>query len=102
MAGPLESAVREALTHVAAEKVDGGTVQLALTYAEEIDAGEDLKRLGPALLACLESMLMTPKARSAVVKGVKDDQPAKSPLDELRARRNARKYDATTVDAATG
>lgn len=98
--GPLESAVTRALAEVTVQTADAGVIELALTYAREIDAGGELQKLGPALLSVLESLLMTPKARAALVKGVKDVEPPKSPLDELRARRNARINDTKPMDEA--
>ena len=76
---------------------DQGTAALALTYARTIDSGGDLDRLGPQLLTVLDALLLTPKARAAVMKGGKPDA-LKSPLDALRARRSARQRDAETVD----
>lgn len=93
--GRLSSAVEEAIsafTEPAAE--------LAMTYARKIDAGGDLEKLGPQLLAVLESLLLTPKARAAAMRGEKNDSPAKSPLDELRARRAARQRGTTDLDTA--
>jgi hypothetical protein len=76
---------------------DLGAAELARTYARAIDNGGDLDKLGPLLLAVLESLGLTPKARAALVKGAKDE-PRTSPLDELRVRRSARQRDATAVD----
>lgn len=56
--------------------------------------------LGPKLLAALESLGMSPRARAALKGGKPDDKPGKSPLDELRAAR-ARKNGATSVDSST-
>jgi hypothetical protein len=89
MPGALEKSVRTALNAVTDER-DAGAVQLAITYAQRIDAFEPMEKLGPALLQCLESLLMTPRARAAVVKGVADDAKPTSPLDELRRRREHR------------
>lgn len=72
---------------------DAGAVRLALSYAQAIDEGGDVARLGPGLLSVLESLGMTPKARATLLKGVRGEQPdAKpaNPLDELRARRERR------------
>lgn len=96
MQGPLESAVTGALPIDA----DKGAAELARTYARAIDTGGELEKVGPLLLAVLESMLLTPKARAAAMKGAKDDRPAASPLDELRARRAARQRHAETGDTA--
>jgi hypothetical protein len=66
--------------------------ELAMAYGRAIDADpETVARLGPLLLATLEALLMTPRARAALTKGVNDDQrKIRSPLDELRARRAGR------------
>jgi hypothetical protein len=76
---------------------DRGAAALALTYATDIDAGADLSKLGPPLLAALEALGLTPRARKAV----KSDgqQPAANPLDELAAAR-ARLSRPQAVDAA--
>lgn len=94
----ITDALSEALTAAPIGDVDAATVELARGYAAEIDAGGDLGKLGPKLLACLDALLMTPKARAAVVKGG-EDEPETNPLDDLRERR--RKRYATAVDAAT-
>jgi hypothetical protein len=54
--------------------------------------------LGPKLLAALEALRMSPRARAAAMKGGKDDKPT-GRLDQLADRR-ARKGRAETVDAA--
>lgn len=99
MAG-IAAAVRKAIGSLDLAPTDQGTAQLAVTYAKAIDDGGDLDRLGPQLLAVLESLLLSPRARAAVVKGGKTDVPTGSPLDELRQRRAARANRAATVDAA--
>lgn len=86
----LEREVRKALADLSIKPADGAAVELALTYAREIDAGGDLAKLGPALLATLTALRMTPAARAAAVKGGQDAGPPASPLDELRARRAKR------------
>lgn len=43
--------------------------------------------LGPKLLAALEALILSPRARAAAKKAVLDAKPAASPLDELAARR---------------
>jgi hypothetical protein len=74
---------------------------LALTYAREIDAGGDLTKLGPSLLGALEALHLSPRARAAAQKGMKQSaKPGASPLDELRNRR-ARKHGAAAGDATT-
>lgn len=96
---------------LAAEPVadrDQGAAALALAYAARLDGHEpceecgcdgdgDLSKLGPALLAALDALGLTPRARKAV----KPDgqQPGTSPLDELAAAR-ARLGRPQAVDAA--
>lgn len=70
---------------------DGGTVELALTYALEIDAGGDIAKLGPPLLSCLAQLMLTPAARAAALRtGKQPDKDGTSPLDELRRKRAER------------
>jgi len=77
---------------------DRAIADLALRYAAAIDDDEGWKdrlrdplaELGPKLAQALTSLQMTPAARSAAVKGAKSDAPKRSPLDELRAKREAR------------
>ena len=85
----LVGSVTTALTDVTLRPCDRAAADLALAYAAEIDAGETaVEKIGPALLAVLESLGMTPRARKAIVREVAD-APA-SPLDELRQRRARR------------
>lgn len=53
--------------------------------------------LGPKLLAALDALMLTPRARAKVKAVTTNARPA-SPLDELRSRRAARQRHATTVD----
>lgn len=69
---------------------DAGTAALAITYARQIDGGGEIKTVGPLLLATLDALLMTPKARAAVLKGATHEPAQSSPLDQLAARRAAR------------
>jgi len=129
------SAVRRAIRQLDAGDIDRGAVELAITYARQIDGAElvhaqlvkalrevealdvdlhdrllglvvrvervhVLGLLGPKLLAALEALELSPRARAAVVKGGTRGH-STSPLDQLRARRAARLDDATTVDAPT-
>ena len=98
----LVDAVREALAELDLTPADKGATELALTYANSIDSGMgDIARVGPALLAVLESLGMTPKARAAIKRGVNTDAGHTSPLDELRIRRNSRINRSKAVDSAT-
>lgn len=98
-------------TSLAADTVadsDRAVADLALAYADAIDedAGQ-LKDLGPKLLAALEAMQLSPRARSLArlhALGDRGGQQGGSAgseqggLDELRIRR-ARKSDPPAVDA---
>jgi hypothetical protein len=68
---------------------DRAAAELALTLALAIDTGEvAISDASPKLLAALVQLQMTPAARAAASKCAPDA--ARSPLDELRARRAAR------------
>lgn len=87
--GELAASVRLALADVTLRPCDTAAADLALHYAEEIDTGTaELVKLGPALLACLESLGMTPRARKATKEAA--GEPPASPLDQLRERRARR------------
>lgn len=87
--------VEAALAAQPVEDRDAAAAALALTYARDIDAGGDLAKLGPALLAVLEALGLTPRARKAVK--IDGQQPSANPLDALAERRRARR--AAGVDA---
>lgn len=80
--------VQAALDAHPIEPRDAAAAELALTYARDIDAGGDLTKLGPALLASLEALGLTPRARKAVK--ADGQQPAANPLDQLAERRAGR------------
>ena len=69
---------------------DKATVALAIAYAEMIDDGADLAVYGPLLLVALDALLLTPKARQQIMRGVAGAPAARTPLDELRAKRASR------------
>jgi hypothetical protein len=89
----LSDSVDAALTEATTEAQDGGTVMLARYLAAAIDEAPDpiaaLERLGPKLLAVLEALGMSPRARATAAKGATGG-PVGNPLDELRARRHRR------------
>jgi hypothetical protein len=98
MAGKLRSvdtqlgpAVHATLRALQLRPEDAGAVKLAAHYAQAIDDADDpattLAMLGPKLLAVLESLGATPKARAALQKG--DPPSAAGKLDRLRAARGA-------------
>lgn len=85
----LHSSVTASLEALDVDARDDGARTLALAYAEQIDAApEMLEPLGPKLLAALESLGLTPKARATATKG--GPGAAANPLDQLRARREER------------
>lgn len=94
----MQEAVRKAAEAI--EGVDLAAVELAATYGKAIDEGDDVDKIGPLLMTALESLLMTPRARAATVKGGDRDSRGSNPLDELRARRGARVNNAPPVDSA--
>jgi hypothetical protein len=55
---------------------DAGAVKLAQRYAIAIDADGDLEKLGPKLLAALESLGATPAARARLKEGGTGAKPA--------------------------
>jgi hypothetical protein len=94
-------ALNKALEDMSLLDKDKAVVDLARLYARAIDSMPitELEKFGPKYLAVLESLGMTPKARAALVKGKDNDSDSnKSPLDELRARRNQRERNAPSLD----
>lgn len=87
----LGPAVQATINALQTAPEDTGAVKLAHSYAKAIDEAEDraeaLERLGPKLLACLESLGATPKARAAIRKGDTGGQSQ----GELAALRSARR-----------
>lgn len=68
------------------------TVELARSYAALLDevGVEELPKVGPLLLSALDKLGLTPAARGARKGGEPDAGKPANPLDELRARRDAR------------
>lgn len=95
----LVTAVQEAIEDLDLMTKDRGTAALALAYAACIDEGADLHTTGLQLLAVLDALLMTPRARAIVNKGVTSVSPSDNPVDEIKARRAKRLRDAEAVDA---
>jgi hypothetical protein len=89
----LEESVRKATAKITVR--DHAVRDLALTYARALDNGADLTKIGPALLAALEALQLSPRARKAVTPIA--GQPRTNPLDELAVVR-ARKSRAAAVD----
>jgi hypothetical protein len=69
----LGPAVAETVAALTLTPADGAAVKLAQRYAAAIDTaespGEALERLGPKLLAALESLGATPAARARLKEG---------------------------------
>lgn len=94
----LGAAVDETLANLTLADCDTAAATLARQYAEGIDSagdrGEALEKLGPKLLAVLESLGATPKARAAAMKGGpasgSDSNSKRAKLDELQQRRDRR------------
>ncbi len=106
MAGEVTRAVRSAVrkafgTSAAAQGRDVAAVRLALLYAAALDHdGEpceacgspppELVKLGPLLLAVLESLCLTPRGRSAAAAAVPPARKPVNPLHVLRGEQDAR------------
>lgn len=69
-----------------------------LSLATRIEQTTVLTALGPKLLAALESLGASPRARAALVKGGTRGGSTASPLDELRRKRAARQRDPAAMD----
>lgn len=95
----LAEVVQDVLDREPPEARDEAAAGLALTYAQAIDEGGDLSKLGPPLLAALESLLLSPRARAAAKKAVTSDKPPANPLDQLAERRRARSTPAVDPGA---
>lgn len=95
--------VAASLTKVLREvaELDQDTYDRLLPLAVRIERTHVLATLGPKLLATMDALLITPKARSALQKGVKDAGKRRNPLNELRARRAARVDNTPAVDPTT-
>src|SRR5258708_9544728 len=91
--GLVRPAVTATVTGLTLAAADSAAVKLAQRYAAAIDdadsRAEALERLGPRLLAALESLGATPAAR-AKLKGGKEPGATEDPLQKLRAAPAAR------------
>lgn len=103
--------VTDALAARRVAKTDRAAAALAMTYARDLDGHDpcehcqcaggrgDLAKIGPALLAVLEALQMSPRARAAVRKaGSGERPPATTQLDQLAGRR-VRKRPAAGLDS---
>lgn len=98
----LVDALKMAMVAAPPDARDQAAAALAVTYATEIDNGGELAKLGPGLLAALDALQMTARARAVAQKAGGRGEPdvvKRGPLDELRERR-ARKGDAADIDPA--
>lgn len=83
------------------QELDIDVYDRLLPLAVRIERTAVLASLGPKLLAALESLLMTPRSRAAVRRGVKDAAKRANPLDQLMDRRAARERNPSPVDPAS-
>lgn len=91
MRSTLAESLQESLETLELLPRDHAAVRLAVDYAEKLDDGADAIKMGPAYLACLEALGMTPRARAAITgRGDPASGPGTRPLDQLRAKRAAR------------
>jgi hypothetical protein len=101
--GDLAKSVRDAAASVQTEPRDAAVLALALEYAGRLDRDHrcadcgrgidaDLAKIGPALLAALEALQLSPRARKAVKIS---DTPVTNPLDQLAERRAGKNRTAT-------
>lgn len=86
----IEQAVRTAAATLPLAPADVAAVELAAAYAAAIDQGVSPVTAGPALLAALEALGMTPRSRAALMKGATGEPQQRNPLDELREQRRKR------------
>jgi ribosomal protein L34E len=94
--GDLVKSVRAAARAVKTEPRDAAVLALAVQYAERLDKEHkcadcgrgldaDLAKIGPALLAALEALQLSPRARRQVK--THGAAPVTNPLDQLAERR---------------
>lgn len=96
-AAVISTAITKALRELGAVNYDLHDKFLAL--AARIEQAAVAASIGPKLLAALEQLQMTPRARAAVVNGKGDDDAAagkpESELDRIRAEREAARFNAS-------
>lgn len=87
------------LRKLEAAEVDPALLDELLVLATRIEEAYVAALIGPKLLAALESLQLSPKARTGVLQGAAptDATPARSALDELRERRENRVAGADLV-----
>ena len=87
----LESALIDALRATTFEVCDYGTIQLALTYARQIDSDPSLLvDLGPKYQTTLNSLGLSPGGRASQDKAGKVTHANSDELSKLRAARRER------------
>lgn len=80
------------------DQEDSDAAKHTRTISTALAAHTVASDLGPKLLAALESLQMTPRARLAAQKASTGDKPSVNPIDQLADRRRNR---AQAVDATT-
>lgn len=88
-AAVVSTAMTKALRQLSKAEVDVELFEKFEALAARIEEAHVAATIGPKLLAALEQLNMTPKARSAVTKGG-GSTGGRSALDELRERRAKR------------
>jgi hypothetical protein len=104
LAGKLVTIVGQSLLDIKIQPTDLGAAGLALKYADQIDKGNlaTLAKLGPLLLATMESLQMTPKSRAIAARGTSSGKPVNAKFDELRQRRSERANRAKNSHPSAG
>lgn len=87
-----------ALDWLAGDRGDQDADKHIRTITTALAAHSVASDLGPKLLAALEALQLSPRARAVVQKGGIGDKPSANPLDQLAARRAGRGH-APAVDA---
>jgi hypothetical protein len=103
LTGSLVACLGESLQEINVASTDIGVANLIIKYAQEIDNGNmaTLAKLGPLLLAAMESLQMSPRSRAMASKGGVSNVPTSSGLDELRAKRRERQNGTSDIHTAT-
>lgn len=81
-------ALSETIRNLPTKPEDAAAIKLAETYARSIDGASDepdvLRDLGPKLLAVLEALGASPRARAALAAKETGDVPGSAALEALR------------------
>jgi hypothetical protein len=80
----LAKALDTVAPHIPADPATADAWRKITAALAEHSAASDL---GPKLLAALDALLLTPRARAAAKKAVTGDQPSANPLDQLATAR---------------